>query len=287
MISPMFAEKIVDTPVPLNCAAGPPHGPPLLLLHGITRRWQDFVTLLPALAVRWHVHALDLRGHGKSDRRHGEYHVTDYLDDIGGFLELQPPAPTVIYGHSLGALVAAAAAARWPSAVRAVVLEDPPSEAFVRNLHSSPFYAMFSGLRRLAAAGRSIDDTSHQLAELRLPGPHGHTLMRLGDLRDPTSLRFSARSLQDLDPTTLDVLLDGDWLAGYDYQAVFRAIRCPALLLRADENFGGMLPRSDAEQIAKLVPGCSLVDFPREGHLLHWMATETICRLVMGFLEAV
>jgi pimeloyl-ACP methyl ester carboxylesterase len=283
----MFTEKLLGAPLSLNCAFGPAHGPPILLLHGITRRWQDFVTLLPVLAVRWQVNALDLRGHGKSERTPGAYHVIDYVRDVGDFLSVQAGEQITIYGHSLGALVAAATAARWPEKVRAVVLEDPPSEAFVRNLHSSPFYAMFSGLRRLAAAGLSIDETARELAELRLPGPHGNTLMRLGDLRDPTSLRFTARNLQDLDPTTIDVLLDGDWLAGFDYQAVFAAIRCPTLLLRADENFGGMLPRNDAEQMASLVPSCSLVDFPRTGHLLHWMATETICRLVMGFLEAV
>jgi pimeloyl-ACP methyl ester carboxylesterase len=287
MISPMFSEERIDTLVPLNCAIGPPNGPRLLMLHGITRRWQDFVTLLPVLAMRWQVHALDFRGHGKSERRPGEYHVIDYVHDVGGFLTSRSPEPVVLYGHSLGALVAAAVAAQWPAAIRAVILEDPPSEAFVRNLHSSPFYAMFSGLRRLAAAGHSIDETTHELAELRLPGPNGNTLMRLGDLRDPTSLRFTARSLQDLDPTTLDVLLDGDWLAGYDYRSIFRAVRCPALLLRADENFGGMLPRSDADELAKLIASCCLVDFPRTGHLLHWMATETISRLVMGFLEAV
>jgi pimeloyl-ACP methyl ester carboxylesterase len=282
----MFTERMIDTPLPLNCATGPESGPPLLLLHGVTRRWQDFVTLLPALGSRWHVHALDLRGHGRSTRKASAYRIIDYVDDVGAFLAKRSDGPIVIHGHSLGALVAAAAATRWPTLVRAIVLEDPPSINFIRGIHNTPYDVLFSAMRRLAGRDRSIRDVMLELAEVRLPGPTG-TLTRMADLRDLTSLRFSARCLQDLDPTVIDVLLGGRWLDGYDYEGMFRGVRCPALLLRADEAYGGMLPRGEADQIAQWIPDCAMVEFPRVGHLVHWLASETTARLVMGFLEAV
>lgn len=49
--------------VTLNFAEGPPSGPPLVLLHGINNRWQAFLPLMPALATRWHIYALDLLHH--------------------------------------------------------------------------------------------------------------------------------------------------------------------------------------------------------------------------------
>jgi len=69
----MFKERTFDTgEVILNYAEGPASGPPLVLLHGFTGRWQGFLPLLPALSLRWHVYAPDYRGHGKSGRVAGK-----------------------------------------------------------------------------------------------------------------------------------------------------------------------------------------------------------------------
>src|SRR5262245_27870920 len=106
----------------VQLASGPESGPPLLLLHGVTRGWRDFAPLLPALSWRWHIFALDLRGHGRSDRCPGSYLVLDYLADVGQLLSHYLPAGAVLYGHSLGGLVALAAAALVPQQVRAVIL---------------------------------------------------------------------------------------------------------------------------------------------------------------------
>src|SRR5687767_921873 len=98
----------------LNVSTGPATGPPLVLLHGVTRRWQDYAPLLPTLTLRWHVHALDFRGHGKSDRTaEGAYRVADYVADAAALLR-DVGKPSVVYGHSLGAMVAAGVAAAEP-----------------------------------------------------------------------------------------------------------------------------------------------------------------------------
>ena len=89
----------------LRIATGPEAGPPLLLLHGVCRRWQDFLPLIPALTPHWQVHGLDFRGHGGSDDRPGQYRVVDYIEDALAVLHLMPD-PAVIYGHSLGGAVA-------------------------------------------------------------------------------------------------------------------------------------------------------------------------------------
>ena len=67
--------------VEINYAEGPPAGPPIVLLHGVTRRWVDFLPILPTLLLRWQVFALDFRGHGQSDRTPGQYRVIDYVSD--------------------------------------------------------------------------------------------------------------------------------------------------------------------------------------------------------------
>jgi pimeloyl-ACP methyl ester carboxylesterase len=108
----------------------------------------------------------------------------------------------------------------------------------------------------------------------------------MGDVRDPTSLRFSARCLADLDPAVLSPLLEGRWLDGYSVENILSAVRCPVLLLRADENCGGMLPGPDARTLATHWADCTRIDLAGAGHLLHWQATEEILRLTVGFLES-
>ena len=89
-----LAERTFDTgEVQLNYAEGPANGPPLVLLHGLGRRWQVFLPLIPALSLRWHIFAPDLRGHGKSSRVARGYHGPQYSEDIASLLRERVGAP--------------------------------------------------------------------------------------------------------------------------------------------------------------------------------------------------
>src|SRR5260221_7378676 len=70
----------------LNVLVGPRNGPPLVLLHGVTRSWQDWRPVLPALMARWQVFALDHRGHGGSECEAGAYLIAGFCGAAGGFV---------------------------------------------------------------------------------------------------------------------------------------------------------------------------------------------------------
>ena len=123
----MLQEKIFNTGmVSLNYAEGQSKGPPLVLLHGIPGRWQEFLPLLPALSMRWHIYALDLRGHGKSGQVPGQYLPEDYTVDVVAFLQEQVQEAAVLFGNSAGGMATLAAAAQLPQKVRALVIGDSP-----------------------------------------------------------------------------------------------------------------------------------------------------------------
>ena len=62
---------------------GTPGRPPLVLLHGIARVAHNFDHLAPHFADRYHVIAVDMRGHGYSSWvASGAYLVEDYVADI-------------------------------------------------------------------------------------------------------------------------------------------------------------------------------------------------------------
>jgi lipase len=97
-------------------------GAPLLVcLHGVTNQGRHFAGLAERLADRFHVVALDLRGHGASTWDppwHLEQHVADVLSTA-------PAERSVWLGHSFGGRIAYEVAAAAPERVERLVLLDP------------------------------------------------------------------------------------------------------------------------------------------------------------------
>ncbi|MGW7428057.1 alpha/beta fold hydrolase [Streptomyces sp. NPDC054861] len=94
-----------------------------LLVHGILSDHRTWRRVGPALAGRgYRVTAVDLRGHGLSDRAAGpeEYTPAHYADDL---VENLPRGAELALGHSLGALALALAVERL--APRRAVYSDP------------------------------------------------------------------------------------------------------------------------------------------------------------------
>jgi len=99
----------------------------ILVLHGITAYSEPYGTLVAEELARagFPVFGLDLRGHGLSDGRRGDYPGPDRLaNDLGetvAFLNARFPR-VVVLGHSLGVVCAMIAANRFPERVRGLVL---------------------------------------------------------------------------------------------------------------------------------------------------------------------
>ncbi len=105
-------------------AAG--NGPPLLLVHGYLVSQRSWDAVLPALAGRFATIALDLPGHGESDRP-GSYPYTldAYAHTVLGLLDALGLGRVRLCGHSFGASVALAAAARAPERIERLVAVSP------------------------------------------------------------------------------------------------------------------------------------------------------------------
>ena len=108
---------------------GAPESPPARLLHSLAghSHWWDWTA--PLLADRFHVIALDLRGHGGSEWvEPPAYRAGDHVADIIAVLgELGWRSPLVI-GHSLGGYVGINLAASHHDRVGALVIADTMTE---------------------------------------------------------------------------------------------------------------------------------------------------------------
>lgn len=108
---------------PVAVLERPGDGLPLVALHGIGSNASGFATLLPHLPAGQRVIAWDAPGYGGSAPLAGDWPVADdYAGALAGLLDRLGIERAVILGHSLGTLMAAAFARRWPERVAALVL---------------------------------------------------------------------------------------------------------------------------------------------------------------------
>ena len=106
-------------------------GAPVLLVHGLTSSALQWYPVVPALARRYEVIAVDARGHGGSALAGGaadrlDYSARHHAADLIAVLDRLGIARASLVGQSMGAENVACCAARYPERVTCVVLEDPP-----------------------------------------------------------------------------------------------------------------------------------------------------------------
>jgi len=97
-------------------------GSPLLLLHGNGESGEYFVHQIDVFAERCTVYAVDTRGHGRSPRGTAPFTISQFADDLLGFLDEHGIDKADILGFSDGGNIALTFALRRPERVGRLVL---------------------------------------------------------------------------------------------------------------------------------------------------------------------
>lgn len=282
----MLSERFFSaSEVRLNLAEGPPSGPPLVLLHGGSGRWQySFGSIIPALTERWHVLAVDLRGHGKSGHTPGHYCLQDYSRDIVELLgSLGEPA--IVFGHSLGAQVALLAAVEQP--MRALILGDIP---FSNDTLRSALQANRPNLMEWhRLSGRPVGEIIPALEQTLIHGKDSSQRPAVEVFgKGHPWFEAMALNLHLLDPDMLAAVLDFEAMhAALQPYTILRRLACPVLILQADPACGGLLPDHEVDQALSLLPEAQHVKFEGIGHALHNEEKEPVLNAVLRFIESV
>lgn len=99
-------------------------GDPVLLLPGWPQTWWSYNKVMPELAKRYRVIAIDIRGMGASGKPAGGYDKKTMAADIEALVtHLKLPTPHIV-GHDIGAQVAHSYAANYPQRTRTLTLLD-------------------------------------------------------------------------------------------------------------------------------------------------------------------
>ncbi len=249
--------------------ADPKRGRPLVLLHGIGSRAVSWWPVVDALAARFHLYALDLRGHGASAKPVSGYLLPDYAADLAGVLDVLNLDRPLLLGHSLGGLVVLMWAADNPERAAGIVVEDVALRATPQILSAFDGWLALATmpLERAAAYYRSQhpewsdEDCRRRAESITLTAP-----AVFAELRTDSEANLES---------------------GSDRLSLFDTIRSATLLVHGNPARGSAVVPEDAVRFAATLPNARLARVPGAGHSIHRDHPEAFLERVIPFLEGV
>ncbi|MFE5029613.1 alpha/beta fold hydrolase [Streptomyces sp. NPDC056656] len=103
---------------------GQPNGPAVVLLAGFPQTWRAWRKVMPGLADRFHVIAIDLPGQGHSERPDGSYDTHTVAAYVHAAVNALGVSTYWLAAHDIGAWVAFSLTLKYQSQLRGVALLD-------------------------------------------------------------------------------------------------------------------------------------------------------------------
>ena len=195
-------------------------GRPMILLHGGLGSGEMFGPVLPLLAERHQVVAVDLQGHGRTADIDRPLDVRLMAGDIAALIDHLGLVTPDVVGYSLGGGVAFQTAARYPAKVRRLVMVS----ANIRSDAIYPEMRAQQGQVNAAAVEFLKDTPMYQLYQRVAPRPEDfpRLLTKIGEAMSK-SFDFSDE-VRGLKMPTLVVAADADMAPPSHYAEVFKLL---------------------------------------------------------------
>jgi magnesium chelatase accessory protein len=246
-------------------------GPLLLLVHGTGAATHSWRGLMPLLAQRFTVLAMDLPGHGFTETLPGDgLSLPGMARALTELLRTLDARPEVVVGHSAGAAILIRMCLDGAIAPRLLVslngallpllgvpghLFSPIAKLMVAFPMATRLFAWRAADRRavaqmLRSTGSSLDAEGVEMYS-RLARTSGHT---------SSALRM---------------------MASWDLRRLERELprlQTPLILVAASND--RTIPASDAVRVHRLVPAARLVPLPHLGHLAHEERPDLVAEII-------
>jgi 2-hydroxy-6-oxo-6-(2'-carboxyphenyl)-hexa-2,4-dienoate hydrolase len=257
-------------------------GEPVILLHGISGHAETWVRTVTGLAADFRVHALDMLGHGLTEKPQIDYSVEALGEHVLGFLDAIGARSAHLVGQSLGGWVAA-----W------LAVHHPERVASLTSVTGAGLQLPGDGAELTARIGRQVGDATRRALDQPTRAKVRTRLEWL--MHDPavvtdelvetrfrmyTRPDFAAVANRLVDAFTArprpEEMLTAEALA---------RISSPTLILWTRQN--PTMPWEVGERASRIVPGAAWYLMEDAGHWPQYEKPQEFLRVVGGFLRSV
>ena len=255
-------------------------GPPLVLLHTLRTQLDMFQHVVPQLAQRFRVYALDYPGHGYSDIPKATYSAEYFVGVVAAFLDQLEIRNALVVGESIGGTIALVLAARKHPGVARVLAVNPYDYDAGRGLRrASPIANLFFGPNDVPVVGGTMERL--RLFPIARPVFQGGVHRR--SALSPAFVRELYRVGNRPGHYQAFMSLVHQWPSWEQVRAEYDKIAVPVLLLYGDHDWSRPAER-DAD--ARGIPGAQMRVAPNAGHFLSLDAPDEILRAVADLSTA-
>jgi pimeloyl-ACP methyl ester carboxylesterase len=223
-------------------------GTPVMLLHGLAGHAEEWVQTASWLVKSHRVLALDARGHGRSDREPSDVSRAAHVDDVSAWLDYFAVTRAMVVGQSLGGHTAFLFASRRPELVAGLVVAEASPEPELKDIEK---------VRRWLEAW-PVPFASREAA---LDFFGGETIWADAWVRGLEETPDGLRPRFDID-VMIASLEEASTVAYWDE---WRAVRCPTLVVRAEQG----VDRDVARRMVETVQPARLVEIKAASHDVH------------------
>jgi len=250
-------------------------GPRVLLVHAIGFDHHSWDGVARLLQDDCQLVALDLPGHGRSDKPAGaDYNLWALGERVGQFLEELGWEDAFLVGNSIGGGTVLSLAVQHPERARALALVN--SVAFRAGL---PLVGRLGGLPLLPLVSGYVPPL---FVRLGLGTVHCDWRKVSADRTRLCCDYFKAAEGRAAFFRMLGQLYGPDLERMAEH---YREIRCPTLILHGERDW--LIRLAHAERLSRTIPGAELVRIPRCGHFPSEECPEIVARELRRFFSRV
>jgi pimeloyl-ACP methyl ester carboxylesterase len=239
-------------------------GPPLVLVHGHSGRWANWLANIPHFSRTHRVVAMDLPGFGHSPMPREPITIENYGRMLDALMDRLDITAAPVVGNSMGGFAAAELAIKAPPRVERLALVSAAGLATKYLGLSTEFFRR----RTVVGFARAVN------AYATVPEARAETLVRRPRLRRRV-LDVVVRYPERLSgPMCLEILRGSgkpaapdatDAIMSYDYRERVSEVACPTLIVWGRKD--RVVPVSSAEEYHRMIEDSRLEVFEDTGHM--------------------
>lgn len=243
-------------------------GTPLVLIHGVGGDSTEWSEVAPEMSKEVRCIAVDLRGHGKSEKPDMPYTQDMFADDVAALLDILKISKAYICGISMGGFVAQKMALTHPEKVDGLILIDTTPRMPTKTIQVAGAWGKAFAEKGLQAyIDAEIKDIFHPMFARR----------------HQDAVKIFADSMKTREAKTTARVQQGYMKSPPVMEKDIKKIKVPTLIIHGEED--QVVPAEEAALMHREIQNSQIAIIPFAGHGALMERPDYFIDLMLYFIE--